>query len=43
MTWVSDGRRHWFRAEVTGAGGKMWLLGNPIYVNWEIANSCDNR
>jgi hypothetical protein len=43
MTWVSDGRRHWFRAEVTGAGGKMWLLGHPIYVNWEIANSCDNR
>ncbi|MGA3162144.1 MAG: CehA/McbA family metallohydrolase [Terracidiphilus sp.] len=43
LAWVSDGRRHWFRAEVMGAGGKMWLLGNPIYVNWEIANSCDNH
>jgi hypothetical protein len=40
LAWVSDGRRHWFRAEVTGAGGKLWLLGNPIYVNWEISNSC---
>ncbi|HME58919.1 MAG TPA: CehA/McbA family metallohydrolase [Terracidiphilus sp.] len=43
FAWVSDGRRHWFRAEVTGADGKMWLLGNPIYVNWEIANSCNNH
>jgi hypothetical protein len=43
LAWVSDGRRHWFRAEVAGAGGKMWLLGNPIYINWEIANSCDNH
>jgi hypothetical protein len=40
LPWVSDGRRHWFRAEVMGAGGKMWLLGNPVYINWEIANSC---
>jgi hypothetical protein len=40
LAWVSDGRRHWFRAEVAGAGGKMWLLSNPIYVNWEIANPC---
>lgn len=40
LAWVADGRRHWFRAEVAGAGGKMWLLGNPIYVNWEILNSC---
>jgi hypothetical protein len=40
LAWVSDGRRHWFRAEVAGAGGKMWLLSNPIYVNWAIANPC---
>src|ERR1019366_9081667 len=33
LAWVSDGRRHWFRAEVMGAGGKMWLLGNPVYIN----------
>jgi hypothetical protein len=43
LAWVSDGRRHWFRAEVVGGGGKMWLLGNPIYVNWEIANPCDSH
>jgi hypothetical protein len=43
MTWVSDGRRHWFRAEVMGDGGKMWLLGNPIYINWELSNSCDGQ
>ncbi len=43
VVWVSDGRRHWFRAEVMGANGKIWLLGNPIYVNWEIANPCDGH
>ncbi len=43
LTWVSDGLRHWFRAEVADAGGKMWLLGNPIYVNWEISNQCGDR
>ena len=43
MAWVSDGRRHWFRAEVAGAGGKMWLLGNPIYVNWVVSNPCGSH
>jgi hypothetical protein len=43
LAWVSDGRRHWFRAEVMGANGKMWLLGNPIYVNWEISNTCGEQ
>jgi hypothetical protein len=43
LAWVSDDRRHWFRAEVMGAGGKIWLLGNPIYVNWERSNPCDNH
>jgi hypothetical protein len=42
-SWVSDGLRHWFRAEVAGADGKTWLLGNPIYVNWTISNSCSTR
>ncbi len=37
-SWVSDGQRHWFRAEVVGADGKIWLLGNPIYVNWTMSN-----
>lgn len=40
LRWTSDGRRHWFRAEVTGADGKLWLLGNPIYLNWDRENSC---
>ena len=43
LPWVSDGRRHWFRAEVMGVDGKMWLLGNPVYINWEIANSCGDK
>jgi hypothetical protein len=43
MSWVSDGRRHWFRAGIVGANGKLWLLGNPVYVNWEIDNQCGDR
>jgi hypothetical protein len=42
-TWVGDGQRHWFRAEVVGADGKTWLLGNPIYVNWTDSNPCRSR
>lgn len=40
LPWTSDGQRHWVRAEVRGADGKLWLLGNPIYVNWNLANHC---
>lgn len=40
LTWTSDGRRHWFRAQVTGPDGKLWLLDNPIYVNWNLSNPC---
>jgi hypothetical protein len=32
--WMSDGRRHWFRPQVSGPDGKLWMIGNPIYVNW---------
>lgn len=39
--WPGDGRRHWFRAEVRGADGKLWLLGNPVYVNWP-AEQCSH-
>jgi hypothetical protein len=35
LVWTSDGRRHWFRAQVGGPDAKLWLLGNPIYVNWD--------
>jgi hypothetical protein len=27
-----DGRRHWIRIDVRGGGGKLVLIGNPIYV-----------
>ncbi|MGZ6020906.1 MAG: CehA/McbA family metallohydrolase, partial [Phenylobacterium sp.] len=30
---TSDGARHWIRADVRGPDGKLWLLGNPIYLN----------
>jgi hypothetical protein len=32
--WTSDGRRHWFRPQVNGPDGKLWMIGNPIYINW---------
>jgi hypothetical protein len=35
--WTSDGHRHWFRPQVNGPDGKLWLIGNPIYVNWDNA------
>jgi hypothetical protein len=35
FSWTSDGQRHWFRPEVIGPDEKLWLLGNPIYVNWK--------
>jgi hypothetical protein len=43
LSWVSDGRRHWFRAQVTGPDGKLWLIGNPVYVNWDASNDCIKR
>jgi hypothetical protein len=36
FSWSSDGKRHWFRADVVGPGGKLWMLGNPVYINWEM-------
>jgi len=36
-TWPSDGKRHWVLAEARGPDGKLWLLGNPIYINWTSA------
>ena len=28
-----DGQRHWLRIDVRGPDGKLWLIGNPIYLN----------
>jgi hypothetical protein len=39
LRWTSDGGRHWFRAQVAGPDAKLWLLGNPIYVNWDVTAS----
>ncbi len=37
--WTSDGQRHWFRVDVRGPDKKLWLLGNPVYVNWTVAHA----
>jgi hypothetical protein len=34
LMWTADGHRHWFRPQVTGPDGKLWVLGNPVYVDW---------
>jgi hypothetical protein len=36
-TWISDGGRHWLRAEVRDASGQLLLLGNPVYINFGSA------
>jgi hypothetical protein len=33
FSWTSDGQRHWLRADVRDAKGKLLLLGNPVYLN----------
>lgn len=30
--WTADGRPHWLRVEVRGPDGRLWLLGNPVYL-----------
>ncbi len=34
FSWMSDGKRHWLRAEVRAPDGKLQLLSNPIYLNY---------
>jgi hypothetical protein len=43
LVWTSDGKRHWIRADVIGPDGKLWLLGNPVYVNWEGAGAASPK
>ncbi|MFN3524151.1 MAG: CehA/McbA family metallohydrolase [Phenylobacterium sp.] len=31
---AGDGARHWVRADVRDAQGRLVLIGNPIYLNW---------
>jgi hypothetical protein len=40
LQWTSDGGRHWVRAQVEGQDGKLWLIANPVYINWSVANEC---
>jgi len=40
LSWTSDGRRHWLRVDVTAPDGKLWLVANPVYVNWNLSNDC---
>ena len=35
FAWTADGRRHWLRVNVRGPDGKLWLLGNPVYLEPE--------
>lgn len=30
---IGDGQRRWLRVDVHGPDGKLWILGNPIYLN----------
>lgn len=33
FSWPADGRRHWLRVNVRGPDGRLWLLGNPVYLD----------
>ncbi|MEL1263726.1 CehA/McbA family metallohydrolase [Pseudoxanthomonas putridarboris] len=33
--WRSDGGRHWLRADVRAGDGRLLLVGNPVYVNFQ--------
>ena len=39
FAWPADGRRHWLRVNVRGPDGRLWLLGNPIYLEPEDSRS----
>ena len=41
--WTSDGHRHWFRPQVKGPDGELWMIGNPIYLNWDKAPADNAR
>lgn len=39
FAWSGDGRRHWIRADVRGADGKLRLVGNPVLLNFGTAKA----
>lgn len=40
LRWTSDGQRHWLRVDVAADDGKLWLIANPIFINWTVSNNC---
>lgn len=36
FSWPSDGQRHWIVVHVRAADGRLLLIGNPVYLNWEL-------
>jgi hypothetical protein len=34
FSWMSDGKKHWLRAEIRTPDGKLQLLSNPVYLNY---------
>jgi len=37
--WPSDGQHHWLETDVIDSDGHLQLLGNPIYLNWNLPAS----
>jgi hypothetical protein len=35
LVMTADGKKHWLRADVVTQEGKLVLLGNPIYLNYQ--------
>ena len=35
FTYKSDGQRHWFRINVRSVDGRLLIVGNPIYINFQ--------
>jgi hypothetical protein len=42
VSWPSDGRQHWFRADVVSLDGHLQLLGNPVYLNYSQIAAAGN-
>lgn len=41
--WKSDGARHWLLTEIRDADGRLLLLSNPVYVNWERPQNAEQH
>jgi hypothetical protein len=43
FVWHGDGKRVWLLAEVRDSSGRLLLLGNPVYVNWNAGAAKGER